>query len=644
MAQTEKVDETLEAGSNFRKNLPKLIIYFISFIAIAMTLFHLYTAVFGVMTSIRQRSIHVGFAVSLVFLLHTMTKARKTNSKIPIYDWVLFILSIVTFGYIAITADDIAFRMSYISPLSKWQLLAGISAVLLLMETVRRTIGYAFLIIIFLCIGYVYIGPFLPGIISHKGFDTQWFIDHLVFTTNGVFGEPAGVSATYIFIFILFGSFLHVTGAGDRLINLAFSLVGTKHGGPAKAAVVASGFFGMITGSAVANVVTTGTFTIPMIKKTGFPSDYAGGVEAVASSGGQITPPLMGASAFLIAEFLGVPYIEIVAAAVIPAILYYSAILLQIHFRALKNNLTGLSEEETPQKMKSLITAAPYLLSVIAIVYFLMLGYTPLRAGLFAILFILGINILVSFVTKVKAVSVKEVFQALESGAKNAIPVAIICASAGIIIGVISMTGIGLRASSLILTLAGGSLVLTLIITMITSIILGMGMPTVGAYIIQVALTVPALIEIGVPPLAAHMFIFYFSALSAITPPVALASYAAAGIAESDPMKTGITAFKLAMAGFIIPFMFVFGPSLLLMGTPMAIFINAITAFLGVMALAGGIESWFIVKTNIITKSLYLISAILLIYPNFLWSGIGLLLLAALTLYSLMKRREVAIS
>ncbi|MGI6227251.1 MAG: TRAP transporter permease [Peptococcales bacterium] len=626
--------------SNNAKYFKSASIIFI--IAVAMSLFHIYTGVFGVLLFIKHRAIHIAFALVLCFLsISAFGKFGEDGRKVPFYDWILALLAVIVFGYFVVNGDLIARRYAYVTPLSTIQLTMGILAIILLIEGVRRSIGTIFVVIIGCALAYAALGPYLPFAISHKGFTLMWTIDHLAFTDSGIFGRSAGVSATYIFIFILFGAFLEKTGAGDKFIKLAFSLVGKQRGGPAKAAVIASGLFGMISGTAVGNVVTTGTFTIPMMKKLGYQPEFAGGVEACASSGGQIMPPLMGATAFLIAEFTGIPYIDLAKAAAIPAIMYFFAIFVQVHLRALVLDIKGMPREELPPKHRSLTEAAPYMLSIIAIVVCLLVGFTPLRSGLLAIIFVVVVNIIMSFVTHIPAITIKQVFQALEGGAKSAIPVALVCSASGIVSGIVVMSGIGLRVSSVVLDISGGNLFFTLLIVMVTSIILGMGLPTVAAYIIQVSLTIPALLELGVPPLASHMFIFYFGALSAITPPIALAAYAAAGIADSPLMKTGFVAFRLALSGFIIPFMFVYSASIILIGSPIETIITTITLILGIIALSFGVEGWIVSKANILERLLCITGAILLILPGVFTDLTGFAIIGSVIGYQFFRNRNV---
>lgn len=632
----EKANFTLKRSNSVIKNIA----IYITIVAVAMSLFHLYTSAFGTLISTRQRAVHVGFAIVLTWLIYSPTKGLK-GKRISFIDYILIFFSIFSFSYIAINAERISRMIPYISQLSTLDLIVGTMIILLLIEASRRCIGNIFTGILVICLIYVFLGEFFPFAISHSGFSYMWFIDHIVFTNNGVFGVATGVSATYIFIFLLFGAFLDKTGGGNNLINLAFSLTGKYKGGPAKAGILASGFFGMISGSAVANVVTTGPFTIPMMKKVGYPSKFAGAVEAVASSSGQIMPPLMGASAFLIAELTGTPYIEVAAAAAIPALLFLLSVFLQVHFRAEKNPSIGrIPKESIPKLLPSLNQSFPYLFPVFVIVVLLATGSTPLKAGLYATILLVIINVVISQIKKVKRISLKEIIGGLEDGAKTAVQIAVICAASGIVVGTITMTGIGNRANSVILGISEGDLFLTLLITMVMSIILGMGLPTVGAYIIQVALTIPTLINLGVPPLAAHLFIFYFGALSAITPPVAVAAYAAAGLANSNPMATGLMAVRLALAAFIVPFMFVYGPTLILVGQPAEILIDVVTAMIGIFALSASLEGWLLIKINIIFRVLLVFSAICMVYPGLPSDVVGISILIIVGMINWFNRKK----
>jgi TRAP transporter 4TM/12TM fusion protein len=537
-----------------------------------------------------------------------------------------------------LNAGEIASRYSYVTPLTGYEVAAGCVGVLLLLEAARRSMGLGLPVIAIVFLAYTFAGPYLPGILSHQGFSLMWAVDHIFFTTEGIWGIPAGVSATFIVMFIIFAAFLEQSKGGDFFIDLSLGLFGRARGGPAKAAIFASGFMGMLSGSAVANVVTTGAFTIPLMQRLGYSSRFSGAVESVASSGGQLMPPIMGAAAFIIAEFLGMPYIKVAAAAAVPAFLYYFSAFSMVHFEALRINLKGLPASELPKVRKTLVYGFQFIIPVAVLVYLLVKGNSPMRAGLWAIL----ITILVSYIRVETRLSLKGILSALESGAKGAVQVALACATAGIIIGVLTLTGLGMRFNSIILLISQGSLLLTLVLTMFTSILLGMGLPTVAAYIIQVSLTVPVLTQnFGVHPMAAHFFIFYFAIISAITPPVALASYAAAGISGADPLKTAITSCRLGLAAFIVPYMFVYAPQLLLVGSTTKIILATVTSMIGVVALAGSVVGWFIKKTLFFERILLMAAALTLIKPGLYTDIAGLGLLAvAVALQLIIKRKS----
>ncbi|PTL37526.1 hypothetical protein C6Y45_16135 [Alkalicoccus saliphilus] len=605
-----------------RRNLRGIVNTAVILIAVSMSLFHVYTALFGVFESILQRSAHLTFALLLTFALYRPSM-KKEQRTIPWYDYLLISLVILTYTYYIFNAPDISSRMSYVESLTGWEVFVGIVSLFLLLEATRRVVGMALMIIVAVFLAYGVWGHLFTGLLSHREFTIMWIIDHLFYTTSGVYSTPLGVSATFIFMFILFGKFLEVSGAGQFFINLAVSMMGKYRGGPAKTAIVGSSILGTISGSAVANTVTTGSFTIPLMKKTGYKKSFAGAVEAVSSTGGQIVPPIMGAAAFIIASYLGVPYIDVVLAAIIPALLYYLCLYFQVDLRAKRDGLHGLPKEQIPNVWKVLKHGVLFFIPLVIIVYMLVSGYSPMRAGLFAIVAV----VIVAMVKASTRLSFKQIVKALELGARASLETAIACAAAGVIIGIISLTGIGLTFSGLIIDLAGGSLLITLIFTMITSIVLGMGLPTVAAYIVQVPLTIPALIELGVSPMAAHLFIFYFAIISAITPPVALAAFAAAGIAGSEPMRTGITALKLGIAAFIVPYMFVYGPSLLLIGDYSAIAVNAFTAVIGIMGVAAAVEGWVFRHAFWYERILLLSGSIMLVQPGILFDGIGVVLL-----------------
>ncbi|WP_026581986.1 TRAP transporter permease [Bacillus sp. J33] len=601
----------------------------ISIAAVLMSLFHLYTAFFGVFESILQRSAHLAFALVLTFAIYKPSKKAVKNESIPWYDWLFMILSIACYSYYVMNSQVISSRMSYIEPLTALEIAIGIISGLLLIEATRRVIGNTLVIIIFICLVYGVWGHLITGTLSHREFTVMWIIDHLFYTVTGIFSTPLGVSATFIFLFILFGKFLEVSGAGQFFIDLSVAGMGKYRGGPAKTAIVASSILGTISGSAVANTVTTGAFTIPLMKKTGYKSHFAAAVEAVSSTGGQIMPPIMGASAFIIASYLGVPYMDIAIAALIPAVLYYCCLYFQVDMRARRLGLVGLKKEELPKVTSVLKSGFMFFIPLVVIVVMLASGSSPMKAGLYSI----GVTIVVAALKSATRLSFSKVFKALDLGARAAIETAIACAASGFIIGIIGLTGIGLKFSSLIIELSGGILIITLVFTMITSIILGMGLPTVAAYIVQVPLTIPALIELGVSPLAAHMFVFYFAALSAITPPVALAAFAAAGLSGSDPMKTGLTAVRLGLAAFIVPYMFVYGETLLLVGDVPDIILSVITSIIGIIGIAWAAEGWLFRHAYWYERAVLFIGALLMINPGAVSDLIGFAILAAVYLY-----------
>lgn len=633
--EVESYDDDGNRAERLR-NLKGVVSIVISILAISMSLFHLYTALFGVFESILQRSAHLGFALILVYAIYKPYKKAK-GEKVPIYDWILMIVSAATYVYFVINAQDISSRMTYIEDLTGLQMAIGVIGTLVLIEATRRVVGNALVVIIVIFVAYGLWGQYLPSLIAHKGFDLMWIIDHLFYTTSGVFSTALGVSSTYIFIFILFGKFLEVSGSGKFFIDLSVAGMGKYRGGPAKTAIIASAIMGTISGSAVANTVTTGAFTIPLMKKTGYKSYFSGAVESVASTGGQITPPIMGASAFIIASYLGVPYIEIAYAAVIPALLFYISLFVQVDLRAKRTGLVGLNANELPNAWDVFKKGFIFFVPLVVIIIMLVNGTSPMKAGLYAI----GATILVALINRIAKLGFGTIVKALDLGARASLETAIACAAAGLIIGVIGFTGIGLQFSSLIIKMSGGVLIIALVFTMITSIILGMGLPTVAAYIVQVPLTIPALIDLGVDPLAAHLFVFYFAAVSAITPPVALAAFAAAGIAGSEPMKTGMTAVRLGIAAFIVPYIFVYGESLLLIGSVPEIILTVITAMIGIAGVAGAAEGWVLRHTFWYERVLIVIGSLLMIAPGLLTDAIGLIILVGIYIIQRNFRKEL---
>ncbi|MCE5201874.1 MAG: TRAP transporter permease [Synergistaceae bacterium] len=549
-------------------------------IAIAMSCFHFYTSGFGLLLAQKQGAVHLAFTLCLVFLLYPATSKQSKTSGIPFYDFILAGIGIAAAMYLVVFFNDLTTRAGLPT---RTDLIMGFLLIVSLLEATRRISNPVLPILACIALLYCYFGRMMPDMIAHRGFSVARIVNHMYLGTEGIFGTPLEVSSTFVFMFILFGSVLEKTGLGKFIIDLSMALAGWSTGGPAKVAVVSSGLMGTVSGSSVANVCTTGMFTIPLMKSVGYEPYFAGAVEAVASTGGQIMPPVMGAGAFIMAQFLGVPYIQVALAAVVPALLYYFAVMVQVHFEATRLGLKGIPWAQLPPLWPLLKSKGFLLIPLIAIIYFLIAGYTPLRAAFNGIL----VSFVLSWINKETRLTPKRILEAFEAGARGAIGVACACATVGMVVGMGTLTGLALRIANAIVTLAGGSKILTLFFTMMASIILGTGLPTTANFIVTSTMAAPALFQLGVPPMAAYMFVFYFGISADLTPPVALAAYAGSGIAGSDPMKTGVTAFKLALAGFLIPYVYVYNPMLLFIDVQAIPMIQAIfTALMGVFLLA----------------------------------------------------------
>ncbi|KUK42521.1 MAG: TRAP transporter, 4TM/12TM fusion protein, partial [Thermovirga lienii] len=486
---------------------------------------------------------------------------------------------------------------------------------------------------------YCYAGRYFPAMFAHRGFNVMRIINHMYMGTEGVFGIPLGVSATFVFMFILFGAFLEQTGMGRFIIDLSMALAGWSTGGPAKVAVVSSGLMGSISGSSVANVCTTGMFTIPLMKSVGYRPHFAGAVEAVASTGGQIMPPVMGAAAFIMAEFLGVPYLKVALAAVVPALLYYFAVIVQVHLEASRLGLKGLPREQLPKILPLLKAKGHLLIPLIGIIYFLLAGYTPLKAAFNGIV----ITVVVSFLNKETMMTLPKLKEAMESGAKGALGVACACGTVGIIVGTATLTGLGLRIASAIIALSGGILIVSLMLTMVACILLGAGLPTTANFIVTSTMAAPALLQLGVAPMAAYMFVLYFGIAADLSPPVALAAYAGSGIAGSDPMKTGATAVKLAIAGFLVPYIYVFNPMLVLVGfEPIPFLLSIATALLGVFLLGMGSIGYYKAEMALWQRVVAIGGAIALLIPGITTDIVGLAILVVMFLIQRQKAKAAA--
>lgn len=607
-------------------------------IAIAFSVFQLYTATFGVLDAQLQRAVHLGFGLALVYLLYPTRKSWSRHKLHPL-DLVLAILGAAAPAYIVIEYNELVLRAGQVS---NTDLAVGLLGILLVIEATRRVVGIPMVCVVLAFIAYAYAGPYMPGVLAHRGLTTQQLVSHLFFTTEGIFGIPLGVSSTFIFLFILFGAYLESTGLGKFFIDLANAIAGWASGGPAKVAVLSSGLMGTVSGSSVANVVGTGSLTIPMMKKLGYHKNFAGAVEAAASTGGQLMPPVMGAAAFLMAEFVGVPYIEIVKAAIIPAALYFAGVWLGVHFEAKRNNLKGIPRSQLPKISNLLVERGHLALPLIVIVYLLVSGYTPMRAALVAIV----LAIVCSALRKSTRMKPIEIVRGLENGAKNVLGVLVACAAAGIIIGVVTKTGVGLKLASGLLDLSGGLLLPTMFFTMITAIVLGMGVPTTANYVITSTIAAPALVQMGVPVLAAHMFVFYFGIIADVTPPVALAAYAGAGIAGGNPLWTGVNASKLAIAAFIIPYIFVLSPVLLMQGDASlwALLSSTITAIIGMVAISSAMIGYLADNCRPYERIILIIGGLSLLKPGLVTDLCGIMLFAIVLFFQLRRKKAAQLA
>ena len=599
----------------------------IALTGLAMSGFHLFIAFYGPPNAFTLRSTHIGFALVLAFLILPARSGQRAEQP-GWFSWLLIALSIVVCAYPVLERDYMINRMIYVDELRTLDLWLGWGMILILLEATRRAVGMALPLTAAVFLLYALLGANVtPALI----------LEQMYLTTEGIFGIPASVSATYVMLFILFGALVERTGTGKLFMNFALSLTGHSAGGPAKVACITSGLFGTVSGSAVANVMTTGTFTIPLMKRIGYKAPFAGAVEAVASTGGQIMPPIMGAAAFVMAEFLGISYLKVAAFALLPAVLYFLAVFCAVHFEAKRTGMRGLPREELPRMGAVLLERGHQFMPLLIIIGVLLSGYSAPFAALCGIVSVIPVALLRG--SSRAEVSWQNTLETLVVGARNTVAVALACACAGIVIGVITLTGLGLEFTSLVQMASHNSLLLALILTMLAGIVLGMGMPTTPAYIVQVALLVPALVKLGVMQEAAHMFVFYFAILSAITPPVAMAVYAANGISRAGLWDSGLAALKLGATGYIVPFMFVYGPSLLLMGEWSTIVMTAVSSVTGVVCLAAGLSGYLLAVAVWWQRLLLVAAALVLIKPGVATDAVGLGLVVVVLGSQLLIRR-----
>jgi len=648
----EKSKEIAEGADYGARRLKGVLFYISGTIAIAMSCFQLYTAIFGTMTGTLQRSIHLCFALVLCFLFYPMTKRSRTK-EIPVYD--LILAAIGGFGaiYVTLFYADLVKRIGNPSPLD---VVMGVITILFVLEAARRAIGLPLPLISAIFITYAFVGPYLPDLLAHRGYGFRRVVDHLYLTMEGIFGVPLWVSSTFVFAFVLFGAILEKTGAMDYFMKMAFSLVGHTRGGPAKVAVVASAFFGSISGSGVANVVTIGSVTIPLMKRMGFKPEIAGGIETAAGGNGQLMPPVMGAAAFIMAEFLGIPYLHVVTAAILPAVIDQLALLGAVHLLSVKFGLKGMPRKELPKFFPILVRGLHFLVPIGVLFYYLIVRRTtPLTSaamGIGATIFIFFIQSLVNSVGWGKPIGQKteaenefketkkeiswkpflsfivNMGDAMYKAARMMAGIGATCACAGIVVGVVTLTGAGLNMTNIVVDLSGGNIFFGLLITMVACLILGMGVPTTANYVIMATIMAPALKAMNpdVPIIAIHLFVFYFGILADGTPPVCVAAYAAAGVAGADPLKTGINAFKLDMRTFLLPFMFITAPAMLLINTT---FIEAawifVSASIGMYALAASMQGFLLTDLKWWERIILFASAVALVKPGLITDALGLI-------------------
>ena len=607
----------------------------ISGIAVSLALFHLYAGYAGTFYPYVQRGIPVLLATVLTFLT---VRARAGDRKdrtlpIPIYDWILALLAVPSIGFIVVFSDYLTDRWPLTPTFAPtiYEIAIALTGTVLLLEACRRVMGPVLVVMVMLALAYAYLGEHIGWKpISHRGFTFVQIVDQMYLTLDAVWGSALGIAATYIALFIIFGAFAERAGTATALIELSTAMTGHLKGGPAKVAIVSSGLVGSVTGSTVANVYTTGQFTIPMMKRTGYRPPFAGAVEALASNGGQIMPPVMGATAFIIAAYAGVPYAQIALASLVPALIYYAGLYWFIHLEASKHGLEGVPRHEKPSVMSVLLKRGHLLLPLLGLIGLLVYGFSPIRSAFFAILF----TVAVSWVRTDTRMGPKEIVEALEQGGKDAILIIIICAAIGYIIGTFVMTGLGLNVSSAIVSLSGGNFVLLLLLVAIACLVLGTGMNTVAAYLLVSVVAVSALTSQGIDLLVAHMFVFYAALLSHITPPVCLAVFAAATIANASSWATAYEGLRMGVIAYLLPFIIVFFPSLLMRDSLFQMAIDALTVLGGCMAITVAFQGWLFARIGWLERAWALAAGLLLLWPTTASTAVGAFMVAALLAFS----------
>lgn len=603
--------------------------------AIILTIFEVWLGAIGTMDLYQYTTVFYPLVLTAAFLQFSSTKRVKGQKP----TWLDIFMAAMSLGigvYFLMNIELYLKRIPLFNPLTPLEMAIGIATVLLTLEATRRTLGFTLTSVVLVILAYVFWGQYIPGAYSHRVIDYNHFLDDMVYTTNGVFGTPLGVAATYVFLFVLFGAFFTAAGGGEFFFRLAATISGRSVGGPAKITVITSGMFGMISGSPTADVLTTGSINIPTMKKMGYSPVFAGGVESAASTGGSILPPIMGSAAFLMSEYAGISYGAIVIAATVPALLYYLGIFLQVHFRSIKQNMPTLKEEEIPKISDVFKEGWIYLVPLVFLVIGIMNGMTASLAAVLAT----AIVIVCSWLKPEYRIGYKKLILVFEEVIERMVPVTMACAAAGILIDGIMLTGLASKFGTLIFSLTAGSLFLTLVATAVLCVIFGMGMPVSSAYILTAVLAAPLLINMDIPALNAHLFIVYYSCLSAITPPVAVAAFAASSIAQADPVKIGLNACKLAIVAFILPFIFVYDPGILLKGTWWDIASSIVLSVIGVIAIAAAVEGWYKARMNKLEQVILLVGGILLIAPGLVSDVIGLIITVTIISLNRIKAKK----
>jgi TRAP transporter 4TM/12TM fusion protein len=607
----------------------KKIAFFVTITAVIMAVFHLYTAGFGRFPALQQRSIHLALALILTFYIYPVSKKRIGRKWAGVINFVSSLGGLVCCGNIALVVYYVLYERA--GAATQIDIILGGILIILVLDMTRRIMGWALPIITMIFIAYGFLGAYVKiPYLTHAGMDVNRFIAYIYLSTEGLFTVPLGVSATFIAVFVIFAAFLVNSGVGEFFMDSARAVAGDKTGGPAKVAVVSSAAMGSVSGSAVGNVVTTGSVTIPLMKRMGFPAILAAGIEGTASTGGQIMPPLMGAAAFIIASVIGKPYIQICIAAFFPAVLSFLSVYVIVHFESVRHNIMGLPKKDLPRLWPVLKRRGHLILPIGVMVAMLVMGYTAMKAGFYAIVSV----IIISAFQKDTRMGLRAILRALEQGAKAVLPIAAACACSGIVVGILTLTGLGLKLSYLLVEIAHGSLPILLILAMLASILLGMGITTTAAYLLVAIIVAPVLVRMGVSPLAAHMFVFYYAVISTITPPVALAAYAAAGVAGTDPFKTALVGFRVGIAKFVVPFYVIYRPDILLVDAdPLKALIAIVLSIVGIWALAGG-ACGFVFRELKVIERLILLAAIPFTIPNNLaWNLIGVVVVVVMTSY-----------